>query len=158
VSNALILAVDLKLQEHEQDGKHGTLKDGKTRARFRVLMSHGRRHREIMRTQKGDVNLEARVWVPRDAKGGFTPGLYLNDDQLAAWTFFDAVDAYGDFNLGSFSRTLRSAGWPTDIPVYQGRHTFGITVSEAGVDLADVGTLLGHRPGSRRPAPITCPC
>lgn len=149
VSNDLILAVDLKLQEHEQDGKHSTLKNGKTRARFRVLMSHGRRQQEIMRTQKGDVNLKARVWVPRDAKNGYTAGLYLNDDQLAAWTFFDQVDAYGAFNLGSFSRTLRSAGWPADIPVYQGRHTMGITLSESGVDLADVGALLGHKPGSR---------
>ncbi len=35
-----------------------------------------------------DVNLEARVWVPRDAKGGYSPGVYLNDDMLAAWTLF----------------------------------------------------------------------
>jgi len=34
------------------------------------------------------VNLEARVWVPRDAKGGYSPGVYLNDDMLAAWTLF----------------------------------------------------------------------
>jgi integrase len=149
VSDETIRAVDLRLQEHELDGQHGVLKDGKTRARFRVFVSCGRRPCEIMRAQPGDVNLAARVWVPRDAKGGHTPGLYLNDDQLAAWELFAAVDAWGPFNLGSFVRTLRSAGWPADVRVYQARHTYGITMSEAGVDLADVGTALGHRPGAR---------
>jgi site-specific recombinase XerD len=149
VSDALILAVDLKLQEHEQDGRHSVLKNGHTRARYRVLMSMGRRPCEVMRTQPADLNLTARVWVPRDAKGGYTPGLYLNDDQLAAWTLFDAVNAYGPFNLGSFVRTIRAAGWPADVKVYQARHTYGIAMSEAGIDLSDVGTALGHRPGSR---------
>jgi integrase len=149
VSDAVILAVDLKLQEHEQDGRHSVLKNGKTRARFRVLVSMGRRHCEIKRAQPSDVNFLARVWIPRDAKGGYTPGLYLNDDQLAAWRFFAEVNAWGDFNTGSFTRTLRQAGWPDGVTVYQARHTYGIAMSEAGIDLSDVGTALGHRPGSR---------
>lgn len=149
VSNELILAVDLKLQEHEQDGRHSVLNNGKTRARFRVMVSTGRRPSEIMRTQPQDVNLDARVWVPRDGKGGHTPGIYLNEDMLAAWTCFVEANAWGAFNLGSFGRTIRAAGWPKDVRPYQARHSYGITLSEAGVDLADVGTLLGHRPGSR---------
>lgn len=149
VSDETILAVDLKLQEHEQDGKHSLLKSGKTRARFRVLVSCGRRPCEVARALPSDVNLDARVWVPRDAKGGFTPGLYLNDDQLAAWQLFVAVDAWGAFGRAAFVRTLRQAGWPSTVKVYQARHTYGITMSEAGIDLADVGTALGHRPGSR---------
>ena len=93
VSDALILAVDAKLQEGER--KH-TLRDAKTRARFRVLVSTGKRPCELMRAEPGDVNLEARVWVVRDAKGGFSPGAYLNDDQRAAWQLFIDADAWGE--------------------------------------------------------------
>lgn len=146
VSDELILAVDRKLQEHEQRNQ---LRDAKTRARFRVFVSTGKRPCEIMRALPGDVNLEARVWVPRDAKGGFCPGVYLNDDQLAAWTLFVEADAWGQFNHAAFARTLRSAGWPADVRVYQARHTFGMTLSEAGIDLADVGAVMGHKAGSR---------
>lgn len=149
VSTQTILDVDHNLQMHEQDGKHSVLKNQKTRARFRVLVSTGRRPIEIMRAEPGDVDLSARVWVPRDAKGGYTPGLYLNDDALAAWQLFVQADAWGPFNLGSFVRTLRSAGWPADLKVYQARHTIGMSLSEAGVDLDDVGPLLGHKAGSR---------
>lgn len=144
VSDALIRAVDLKLQEHELDGKHGVLKDGKTRARFRVFVSTGKRPCEIMRAQPGDVNLDARVWVPRDAKGGFCPGVYLNDDMLAAWTLFIEKQAWGPYNHGNFGRVIRSAGWPKDVKPYQARHTHWIMASELGIDLADIATGAGH--------------
>jgi integrase len=142
VSVETILAVDAKLQEHEQ---RGWLRNAKTRARYRVLVSTGRRPSEIARAQPTDVDLEARVWVPRDGKGGYTPGLYLNDDQLAAWQLFIEAAAWGTFREGAFVRTLRTAGWPADVRPYQARHTFGITLSEAGVDLDDVGAALGHK-------------
>lgn len=142
VSDETILAVDAKLQEHE---RRGWIRNAKTRARYRVMVSFGRRPSEIVRAQPGDVDLENRVWVPRDGKGGFTPGLYLNDDQLAAWQLFVEAEAWGKFREGSFVRTLRTAGWPTGVRPYQSRHTLGITLSEAGIDLDDVGAALGHK-------------
>jgi len=142
VSDALILAVDAKLQEGER--KH-TLRDAKTRARFRVLVSTGKRPCELMRAEPGDVNLEVRVWVIRDAKGGFSPGAYLNDDQLAAWQLFIDANAWGEYNHGNFSRVIRTAGWPPGVRAYNARHTTWITARERGIPLEDVADGAGHK-------------
>ena len=144
IPDELIRAVDLRLQQHEQDGKHSVLKSAKTRARFRVFVSTGKRPCEIMRAQPGDVDLTARVWVPRDAKGGFCPGVYLNDDMRAAWALFIEAKAWGPYNHGAFARTLRQAGWPVGVRLYQARHTTWMTASERGIDLADIATGAGH--------------
>lgn len=144
ISNALILEVDRNLERLEQR-RTGRPMSAKTRARFRVYASCGKRPCEIARTLPGDVNLEARVWVPRDAKGGFCPGVYLNDDQLEAWRFFHAVNAYGRFSTGAFARTLRSAGWPEGVRPYHLRHTTWITASELGIDLEDISIGAGHK-------------
>jgi integrase len=144
VTNELILRVDANLQAMEQK-RTGPPWNGKTRARFRVFVSTGKRPCEIMRAQPGDVNLEARVWVPRDAKGGFCAGVYLNDDQKAAWELFIAEDAWGRYNTGNFARTIRSAGWPEKVRPYQARHTTWITASELGIDLQDIADGAGHR-------------
>lgn len=143
ISNALILLVDANLQAMEAK-RTGPPWNAKTRARFRVFVSTGKRPCEIMRAQPGDVNLEARVWVPRDAKGGFSPGAYLNDDQLAAWQLFIEADAWGPYSTGAFARTLRSAGWPEGVRPYQARHTTWITASERGIDLEDISVGAGH--------------
>jgi integrase len=144
VSEQLILAVDAKLQEREQDATK-SFDGAKTRARFRVFVSTGKRPCEIMRAQPQDVDLEARVWVPRDAKGGFTPGVYLNDDMVAAWRLFIDANAWGPYNHGNFGRVIRSAGWPKTIRPYQARHTTWITASERGIDWADISAGAGHR-------------
>ena len=143
VSDALILTVDRNLQQREQQA-HCHFDGAKTRARFRVFVSTGKRPCEIMRAQRGDVDLKARVWVPRDAKGGYCAGVYLNDDQRAAWQLFIDADAWGPYNHASFARVIRNAGWPKDVRTYQARHTYGITLSEAGVDLSDISAALGH--------------
>jgi integrase len=142
VSDEMILAVDATLQEHE---RKGLIRSAKTRARFRVMVSTGRRPSEIVRAQPSDVDLERRVWVPRDGKGGFTPGIYLNEDMLEAWRLFVEAEAWGYFREGSFVRTLRSAGWPEGVRPYNARHTVGITLSERGADLDDIAPQLGHK-------------
>jgi integrase len=142
VSVETILAVDAQLQEHE---RKGWIRNAKTRARYRVMVSTGRRPSEIARAEPDDVDLSNRIWVPRDGKGGYTPGLYLNDDQWTAWFLFAEAKAWGRFNESSFVRTLRKAGWPEGVRPYQARHTLGITLSEAGIDLDDVGAALGHK-------------
>lgn len=144
ITNDLILQVDQGLQELEQRTT-GRPMSAKTRARFRVFVSTGKRPCEIMRAVPGDVDLKARVWVPRDAKGGFCPGVYLNDDQRAAWELFIQVNAWGPYSTGAFARTLRSAGWPAKVRPYQARHTTWITASELGIDLEDIAIGAGHK-------------
>jgi integrase len=141
VEPAKILEVYAKVLLFEQDGR---LRDRKTRARFMVRAATGRRPCEIMRAQPEDVDLERRIWRVRDAKGGWSEGLYLNDDMLAAWQLFAECDAWGEFNTGSMAEVLRAAGWPTGVRPYNLRHSIGIGLSELGHDLADVGGWLGH--------------
>lgn len=140
VDNETILKVDAELQRRE----NGHWFSAKTRARFRVLVSTGRRPSEIMRAEKGDVDLTRRVWLVRDGKGGWSPGLYLNDDMLAAWTLFLEADAWGEYNTGSFAVTIRRCGWPSDVRPYNARHSTWITASERGADLADIAAGAGH--------------
>lgn len=144
VPDAVILKVDQQLQRHEADHRY-PLWTAKTRARFRVLVSTGRRPSEIMRAQSGDVDLEARVWVVRDGKGGWSPGLYLNDDMLAAWQLFKDAGAWGPYRTDYFAKTIRAAGWPADVRPYQARHTTWITASERGVDLEDIAIGAGQK-------------
>jgi integrase len=142
VTAETILTVDRTLETFEREKR---VLSAKTRARFRVYASTGKRPCEIMRAQLEDVDLERRVWIVRDAKGGASPGLYLNDDQLAAWQFFIAADAWGKFDTNSFARTLRSAGWPAGVKPYNLRHTTWIEASERGADLADIQAGAGHK-------------
>lgn len=121
------------------------LPNAKTRARFRVYASCGKRPCEIMRALPTDVDVDRRVWIVRDAKGGYSPGIYLNDDQLAAWQFFIAAEAWGKFDTNSFARTLRAAGWPVGVKPYNLRHTTWIEASERGADLADIQAGAGHK-------------
>jgi integrase len=109
-----------------------------------VRAATGRRPVEIMRALPEDVDLERRIWRVSDAKGGWSEGLYLNDDMLEAWRVFAEADAWGAFNTGSMAEVLRAAGWPEGIRPYNLRHSIGIGLSELGHDLADVGGWLGH--------------
>lgn len=142
VSDETIRAVDLKLQQLEREKR---ILSPRPRARFRVIVSTGRRPSEVMRAEPTDVNLQQRVWIPRDGKGGYSPGIYLNDDMLAAWQFFIAVNAWGHFATDKQAEYLRLAGWPDNVRPYNARHTFGITLSEKGVDLPDIGAAMGHK-------------
>ncbi len=145
VSDAVILAVDATLQQKERAATGNRLFDGaKTRARFRVLVSTGRRPSEVMRAERSDVNLEARVWVVRDGKGGWSPGVYLNDDMLAAWRLFIEAHAWGRFSTSAYAKVLRRAGWPAGVRPYNARHTTWITAVERGADMADVQVGAGH--------------
>lgn len=109
-----------------------------------VLASTGRRKSELERAKLEDVDLERRVWLVRDGKGGWSPGIYLNDDMVTAWKVFIAAAAWGAWNAGSMARTLRKAGWPKTIRPYNMRHAVGLALSEAGIDLSDVQVHMGH--------------
>lgn len=142
IPDALIRQIEQTMRDKEARGE---LRDAKTRARFMVFASTGHRPSEIARAQPGDVDLERRIWTPRDGKGGFCAGVYLNDDMLAAWQIFVGCDAWGAFDSGSFAKRIRAAGLPEHLTPYQLRHTVGIALSEAGVDMRDIADHLGHR-------------
>ena len=142
IPDELIREIEKAMRAKEDAGE---LRDAKTRARFMVFASTGKRPSEIGRAAPGDVDVERRVWIPRDGKGGYCPGVYLNDDMLEAWKLFIAVDAWGAFDSGSFAKRIRAAGLPAHLVPYQLRHTVGIALSEAGVDLKDIGDHLGHK-------------
>ena len=55
------------------------------------------------------------------------------------------AEAWGQYETSAFARTLRSAGWPANVPPYQLRHTFGLALSEGGEDLSDIQVMMGHK-------------
>lgn len=144
VPAAVIEAVDRRLAAAHRAGR---LRTERTRARFLVLATTGRRPSEVMRAVPGDLDLERRRWRVRDGKGGWTPGaLTLTESSHAAWRLFAAAGAWGRWRQGALVRTVRHVGgWPADLRLYHLRHSVGIAMSEAGIDLADVGAALGHR-------------
>lgn len=117
---------------------------GTSRPCFMVRASTGKRPSEIMRAQPSDVDLARREWRVRDGKGGWGEGLYLNADMLAAWRTFADADAWGYFDTSAHARLLQSAGWPADVRPYELRHSTGIALTDAGIDLADISAFLGH--------------
>lgn len=123
-----------------------------TYARFLVRALTGQRADQIMNTQPTDVDLDARIWWVRPAKGGNAIPFPLNDEQIVAWQIFIAAPtskqnptgAWGAWDWRSFSKTLKRHGWPADIPPKNLRHTFAIDHLLAGTDLGDLQGLLGH--------------
>lgn len=114
------------------------------RARLMVLASTGKRPCEVERALPQDVNLTARVWGVRDAKNGWSEGMYLNDEMLLAWQAFVESEAWGVFP-DHFARRLREAGWPKGVRPYNVRHSTWIEASERGADLSDIQAGAGHR-------------
>lgn len=140
VLNALLVVAGLAPVGKGRPGQHA-LRD---RARLMVMCSTGRRPCEIERAVPGDVSLEQCVWGVRDAKGGWSAGVYLNSEMLVAWRTFVDADAWGPFPA-HFARRLRAAGWPKDVDPYKVRHSTWIAASERGADLADIQAGAGHR-------------
>lgn len=116
----------------------------KDRARLMVLATTGKRPCEVARALPQDVNLTARVWGVRDAKHGWSEGMYLNDEMLMAWQAFVDADAWGEFQ-DHFPRRLREAGWPKGVRIYSVRHSTWIAASERGADLSDIQAGAGHK-------------
>jgi len=98
------------------------------------------------------------LW-PASSKGkgvsARTVPLTLNG--LAAFRAFDAENLYQRFSPSavshSFKRGARQVdGDETAIHLYSGRHTLGADLYRTTKDLATVGRMLNHAPGSRATA------
>jgi integrase len=141
VAESVINRVLDELQRRAEAGHKHAAAD---RARLMVLASTGKRPCEIERAQPADVDLRRRVWIARDAKGGFCPGVYLNTEMVLAWEAFTLADAWGPFP-DHFPRRLRDAGWPARLRPYNLRHSTWIEASERGNDLSDIQAGAGHK-------------
>jgi len=132
------------LAELERRAERGAKHAATDRARMMVLAATGKRPCEIERAVPADVDLRRRVWVARDAKGGFCPGVYLNDEMVMAWEAFILAGAWGAFP-DHFPRRLRDAGWPVGVKPYNMRHSTWLEASERGNDLSDIQAGAGHK-------------
>jgi integrase len=141
VPDGIIAATAQALAEQE---RRGFLRDGKTRARFLVLATCGKRPCQVMRARPIDLDWAARTWQVEPAKNSLGGPLYLNDEMLAAWRAFDQADAWGDYDPVSFAKTLRRNGWPEGVRPYRMRHQTLQTLSNAGVDFGAVQQAAGH--------------
>ena len=115
-----------------------------TYARFAVLATTGQRPCQVMRTQPGDVNLRAALWIVRSAKQEPAHTITLNADMVAAWRTFIAADAWGPYDTTKQARHVHAAGWPKGVRPYAARHSVMIDALAAGVPLDDVQGLAGH--------------
>lgn len=120
--------------------------DSQTLGRFLVLVTTGVRPVELMRATEADVDLKARLWMVRTAKGGVARALRLQTAEMVrAWRTFIAAGAWGEYDTTLHARRLRRAGWPKDVRPYAVRGSWGMALSMAGADLRDVQTLMGHQ-------------
>jgi hypothetical protein len=63
-----------------------------------------------MRAQPADVRLDRREW----RVGGWSEGLYLNDEMLSARQLFIDADFWGEWRPARWhGLSGRRAGWPT---------------------------------------------
>lgn len=113
-------------------------------ARFLVRATTGQRPAQIMRAERGDVDLKRRLWFVRPSKGGTAIPFPLNPEAVAAWRAFIKAEAWGPFDTGTAADVLRAHGWPASVRPYDLRHTFAIDLLLSGADLGDVQGLLGH--------------
>jgi len=141
VPDDLIRQVAVQLRAHEIAKR---LRTSNTRARYLVLATTGQRPAQLMRARPEDVDLAHRVWIVRPAKGDRGTLVALNDDMHAAWSLFMAARAWGPFNQRSFVKTLHRNGWPKGIRPYTLRHSVGMALSAAQVDLGDIQAHMGH--------------
>lgn len=137
------VAASLKAGTPREQG--GGIDSAKGYARFLVRATTGQRPAQIMRAVPEDVDLKRRLWFVRPAKGGTGIALPLNAEMVKAWKAFAKADAWGSFDVNSFSKLLRRHGWPKGTRPYNLRHTFAIDMIIGGADLGDVQAALGHR-------------
>lgn len=126
----------------------------------RVLIDVGMRPVDLQKIKRQDINwtTPALRW-PASAKGQGTPAKWipLTPEGLEALRAFDAADAYGGFSpeavSHSFKRAARRMDGPdTTVHLYTGRHSIGADLYRSTKDLATVGRMLNHAPGSRATA------
>ena len=113
-------------------------------ARFLVLVTTAQRPCQVGRAQPGDVALEALSWTVRAAKNEPAHTIGLNDDSVGAWRYFQAVEAWGEYDTSKHAKAVHAAGWPATVRPYNARHALAIDAIRRGVSLGDLQGMLGH--------------
>jgi integrase len=111
---------------------------------------------ELMKLRRQDFDRDAGiVRMPWRDKGAGTPAHIreLSSFGVAAFVALDAARGWGAFAperlSASFKRAARRVCGPdTAIRLYDLRHSLGAQIYRSTRDLATVGRLLGHAPGS----------
>jgi integrase len=125
-----------------------------------VLLHTGWRGVDLLAVRRSHVHwAAASVEMPASDKGEGAPPWtsQLTPDGLEALRAFDAAHLYGAFSESAVSHSFKRAarrveGPDTPIHLYSLRHSVGADVHRETRDLATVGRLLGHVPGSRATA------
>jgi integrase len=123
----------------------------------RVIIAVGMRAVDLRKVRRTDLDWTAgTVRWPASGKGKGVASrvLPLTAEGLAAFRAFDAANAYGRFSPEAVSHAFKRAarridGPDTTIHLYSLRHSLGTELYRETRDLATVGRLLGHAPGSR---------
>lgn len=126
----------------------------------RVVVHVGIRPADLHRIRRADVDWEAATlrWpASSKGKGVSARTVPLSTKGLEALRAFDAANAYGAFNPEAVSHSFKRAarrvdGQETPVHLYSGRHTLGADLYRETRDLATVGRMLNHAPGSRATA------
>lgn len=122
-----------------------------------IVLEVGIRPADLRQVRSRDIDWNAPTlrW-PASAKGKGTAAstLPLTEKALIAMRAFDAANLYGQFSVAAVSHSFKRAarqleGEETPIHLYTGRHTLGADLYRATGDLATVGRMLNHAPGSR---------
>jgi len=125
-----------------------------------VIVDVGIRPVDLLQVRRPDIQWDAATlrW-PASAKGHGVAARTrpLTAEGLAALRKFDALAVYGAFNIAAVSHSFkraarRIAGEDTPIHLYSLRHSVGADLYRSTRDLATVGRMLGHAPGSRATA------
>jgi integrase len=123
----------------------------KTLARARVIALTGMRHSQVMRLEPDHLFLDDEspyVVVADPGKGGESHVKPLTREGIEAFRLFVSRGAWGKFSQSSLYKSWKLACEDAEIAFfnpYKLRHSFATALRAEGVDLADVGTLLGHK-------------
>lgn len=118
--------------------------DPATYARYLILNATAQRPCQLQRAQAADVDLRARLWYVRNAKGAPGHPMHLSEDACAAWRLFIAAEAWGWYDTTKHARKVHAAGWPAAIRPYAARHSLIQAALAEGVPLTECQGLAGH--------------
>jgi len=125
-----------------------------------AIVQVGIRPADLLKVRKTDIDASASTlrWpASAKGKGAAARTVPLTPGGLAALLALEAAGGLGAFNPEAVSHSFKRAarqvdGDATTIHLYSGRHAVGADLYRATKDLATVGRMLNHAPGSRATA------
>ena len=140
---AVLSALEARTTKHNRGWK--------TLARAKVIALTGMRHSQVMRLEADHIFLDGEnpyLLVVDAGKEGEPHVKPLSVDGVQAFRLFVERRAWGKFSQSSLYKSWKLACAEADIPFfnpYKLRHSYATALRAEGIDLADVGTLLGHK-------------